>query len=138
MGDGCSSIPLERLLTLSSCNQTQFTCDSGVCVEMAGRCDQKEDCADGSDENNCRIVEVDTDKYLKDKTPQPLDGQESVSVVVDVEILRILMIDEVAGIFKTQQRVNLWWRDPRLKLLNLKEHSSQNVLLEMVKWKYLI
>ena len=54
------------------------------------RCDQSEDCSDGSDEASCRIVEVEREKYLKDK--QPGIG---VEVEVDLKISKILLIDEV-------------------------------------------
>ena len=63
--DGCSSEPHDVLVTLSSCNDTQFTCADGLCVDMSTRCDQADDCRDGSDEKNCRIVHVDSSKYLK-------------------------------------------------------------------------
>ena len=45
-----------RLLTLSACTRAQFTCSSGKCVAMARRCDRRADCADRSDEENCRAV----------------------------------------------------------------------------------
>ena len=36
---------------------------------MDTRCDQADDCRDGSDEKNCRIVHVDSSKYLKVSKP---------------------------------------------------------------------
>ena len=36
-GDGCSSEPYETSLTLSYCNNNQFTCDDGLCVDMRTR-----------------------------------------------------------------------------------------------------
>ena len=45
-----------RLLTLSACTRAQFSCSSGECVAMARRCDRRADCADRSDEENCRAV----------------------------------------------------------------------------------
>ena len=93
-GDGCSAEPRDVILSLSFCSLTQFSCDTGVCVDIERRCDQTEDCQDGSDEKNCRIVKLDTDKYLKDK--HPTDGVgDKVSVEVDLEISRVLKIDEV-------------------------------------------
>lgn len=93
-GDGCSAEPRDVILSLSSCSLNQFSCDTGVCVDIERRCDQELDCEDGSDENNCRIVEVDSDKYLKDKHPTTAD---KVNVEVDIEISRILKIDEARG-----------------------------------------
>lgn len=35
------------------CRQGEFTCDTGDCVTLSRRCDQRIDCQDGSDEKNC-------------------------------------------------------------------------------------
>ena len=67
------------------------------------RCDQKENCKDGSDEKNCRIVHVDKSKYLKDKQPPAVDDEGMVKVDVDVDITRILVIDEERNIFSRNQ-----------------------------------
>ena len=36
-GDGCRPEPYEVQLTLSACNDSQFTCDDGLCVHMDSR-----------------------------------------------------------------------------------------------------
>ena len=59
------------------------------------RCDQNYDCQDGSDEADCRIVEIDEDRYLKDKPPPMMDYENLLTVIIDIEITKILLIDEV-------------------------------------------
>ena len=61
------------------------------------RCDQTDNCKDGSDEKKCSIVHVDDSKYLKDKQPPPVDNMDKVIVDVDVDITRILLINEVVS-----------------------------------------
>ena len=91
---------------------------------------------------------MDDSKYLKDKQP-PAFGQDSlVKVDVDIDITRILLINEVRqetlrniiifhlqvdGIFETQQFVNLSWKDPRIQFHDLKNQEYQNSLLESEK-----
>ena len=47
-------------LTLTKCEEGQFTCNDGSCLQDLGlRCDLKPDCPDQSDELNCRRVVID-------------------------------------------------------------------------------
>ena len=59
------------------------------------RCDQTEDCKDGSDEKNCHVVVIDKSTYLKDKYPPPIGNDSRVLVNVAVQIEKILNIDQV-------------------------------------------
>ena len=64
----------------SSCREEEFMCDSSVCIPMAKRCDQTEDCKDVSDEKSCKTISVDPKKYLKDKPPPKLHGYDKLSL----------------------------------------------------------
>ena len=39
--------------TVQRCQPNQFQCKNGQCIEAIYKCDDYEDCADGSDESNC-------------------------------------------------------------------------------------
>lgn len=47
-----------RQLLLTRCQDEQFTCDDGTCVDLNQRCDKKHDCIDFSDEMGCEIVRL--------------------------------------------------------------------------------
>ena len=38
------------------CKQNEFTCNNGKCISEAQRCNQNDDCGDGSDEQGCGNV----------------------------------------------------------------------------------
>ena len=59
------------------CNEEEFGCHSGSCVALTKRCNLIEDCDDGTDEKNCRIIEVDTEKYKK-HDPPVTDGNKVI------------------------------------------------------------
>ena len=80
-----------------------------VCLkEWYFRCDQSTDCKDISDEKGCQIVVIDLNNYMKDKPPK------EALVKLSVDLLKILKIDEVAMLYKTQYSVNMEWLDPRI------------------------
>ena len=41
---------------LLGCKRNEFTCNNGKCISEARKCDQKDDCGDGSDEQGCGNV----------------------------------------------------------------------------------
>ena len=42
-----------KLWTHLGCSSTQFTCSNGQCVPISARCNNVNECTDGSDEQNC-------------------------------------------------------------------------------------
>ena len=70
------------------------------------RCDQNYDCKDGSDETNCKIVQIDESRYLKDKPPPVLEKNDLVFVTLEVEITKILLIDEARGFISYTYQIN--------------------------------
>ena len=49
-----------------------------------------------SDEKDCSIIHVDHERYLRDKQPPTDNNQDKiVPVEVDVDVLRVLRINEV-------------------------------------------
>ena len=43
------------ILTVDSCTDEEFECQDGNCIPYSSRCDEIFDCADLSDELNCKL-----------------------------------------------------------------------------------
>ena len=42
----------------SECEENEFRCDDGSCIDISRHCDRTRDCPDGSDEHECRKYRV--------------------------------------------------------------------------------
>ena len=114
-------------LKMSGCQQGNFTCDNGQCVNMEKRCNQKVDCSDDSDERNCRVLVL-NDGYNKRLPPKNIG--DSVDVNVTIDVLRLVDIDENDYSIKIQFEIKLIWKEKRATYQNLKIKDSLNALEE--------
>ncbi len=84
------------------------------------------DCGDSSDENNCKTIYFDPDRYRKENPPVQFPGKQTpisenlTSVLVDISILSLGSFEELAMTFKSRVKVVLTWFDNRLDFVNLK------------------
>ena len=97
--DVCSEgLTSTQTLLLSACEEGQYTCHDGKCLDISKRCNNIEvkhtnstkgmkfitpqDCDDISDEKNCKIISIDPEKYLKSKPPPSIEDNVKLPVVL--------------------------------------------------------
>ena len=59
--------PYSTTLKLTGCNEDEFTCSDGQCIDISQRCDQINTCRDKSDEEDCQgdIAFLSNDSIMK-------------------------------------------------------------------------
>ena len=93
-----------------------------------------------SDEENCQITQLDS-SYIGDYEPVTVDENydiEKVSVNVTVQVLDILQLSEIEGLFTVSFKLLMTWYDPRIVYTNLKLDRNLNKLTRVEKetiWK---
>ena len=93
-----ANAPYTKILTLHTCKpELEFACDNAICVMTQKRCDGKEDCDDGSDEQDCGKLII-KPGYKKSLTPV---GKFDNNVLVKffLYISSILETDELTESF---------------------------------------
>lgn len=79
-------------ITLTSCNETQFTCSNGHCIDLENICNFEADCLDFSDEHLCNYTQSRPEYY-----DRQLSGARNLTVQLTVQLLRVLELDMEAG-----------------------------------------
>ena len=79
---------------------------------MQGRCDNKIDCLDQSDENFCDPLAIDKKSY-RNIFP-PISGRQKIEIAVTVDVRSITDVNEKAETFNAEVAIHLQWRDRRI------------------------
>ena len=119
-------------LTVSVCNFTQFSCDSGHCVEIDKRCDEKRDCPDGTDEEFCDIIDI-PPSYNRASVPKSVNEIDSLEIALETNIITIDSIDTVGMVITVTLEIRLQWYDQRLEFNNLKVNEDTLISNENAK-----
>ena len=115
----------EANLTLSTCSQTEFTCNDGSCLDMKYRCNGKLDCQDGSDEVDCTIL---LPNIGYDKMIIPVGANEAKFILkLSIIIRDITKVDEIDKVFKVRFDYVKKWKDHNMRFKNLLETSDDNL-----------
>lgn len=117
------------VIGLSACTNDQFMCSDGSCVPRAVRCNMQDDCVDGSDEENCRIVKQ-SDKYSNHRPPPSGTFGLPLGIEPLVDLVRFSKVDDINLAYNIEIEVTLAWRDRNLKFLNVRSEESKNKLSE--------
>ncbi|XP_063840001.1 uncharacterized protein LOC135088869 [Scylla paramamosain] len=115
-------------LSLSSCEDHEFTCSTGDCVPRGLRCDFRYDCGDGSDEESCGVVQL-KDHLQRELPPPGVDGGP-LTVTTSITLSRIADVDDIAMAVTLEFRVSLAWTDSRLRLRHLRLNKNGTILTE--------
>ena len=85
---------VQAMLSMSTCNASEFTCSNGQCIPLLLRCNGVEECVSGSDEIDCTIVQF-PPSY--NAALAPLADQcltDPAIVNVSVKTISVLNVDE--------------------------------------------
>ena len=135
LNDECYNGSYKAYLKLTGCNEYEYTCDDGQCVNMTRRCDQFPNCHDGSDEKDCKLIVL-NEGYNKGVPPfimKMYNGGEIVptAVNVSVNLFNVMSMDEVENTIDLKFEITMDWFDRRLTYNNLKpDHFFLNKLDE--------
>lgn len=126
MGGGCVEEQTAEIpLSLSICANQQFMCRSGHCIDHAYRCNLRYECQDGSDEDECDIVAVNS-AYRRHLPPRGT-GDTALELTPSLVLTRVASVDDMEMALDLEFLVAQTWRDDRLLFRHL--HVANKTLI---------
>ena len=117
---------VEIWVSLATCSDNYFNCDTGECVLMYSKCDGRNECGDGSDELHCKFVQL-PDNYNKEISPRYSD-ESKAQVNISFEVINVLYVNEEIGKMRIKFMLSAAWNDYRLHFLDLWNITSLNTI----------
>ena len=120
-------------LTLSACDfPEEFTCNSGSCIDIFQHCNNKKDCDDGSDEENCTVLKIPS---TYDSSIPPEYGHDKNQPNEIYTQVKVINIDEVNTITMTVGlTIDIFfkWRDHRINYSSLRSYKDEKNAVKIV------
>ena len=136
-GDHCFEDGEKHPVFFTACKEgskngddSEYTCDDGLCVSMKKRCDGRFDCEDLSDEEGCEKANIKM-QYSKLTIPYELDEDENIiqlKLNASIKIMEILKVEEIDSVIKFKFYLLLSWIDDDLSYRNLNVNPNLNRL----------
>ena len=115
------------LLSFDRCNDEEYNCDDGTCIDMSNRCNGRHECYDHSDEFDCRFIEL-PESYKIEVPPLSADNNDYLIISFDHLEIDIIEIKDTQSIISVQLGLFSSWKDARLLFVNLvgENHTALN------------
>ncbi|XP_069974704.1 uncharacterized protein [Penaeus vannamei] len=105
-------------VTLTACDESQFTCNNSQCVDLENRCTGMAECEDLSDEGDtCRAMDHLPLTYWSNMCPHVSGRPPLISLFVQLVSINEISLEN--NEFKATLTVSTQWKDARLTFSNL-------------------
>ena len=102
----------------------QFTCRDGGCVDIFKRCNIRNDCDDGSDEDGCKTLKVPSNYDVSIPPELGVDEDRPNEIYTHVEVINVDEVSTVKMSIGLTVRITFKWRDPNVEFENIKNHEN--------------
>ena len=116
-----------REMNLHACSEDDVPCKDGNCISLEQTCNKVNDCEDGSDENKCSFIELDT-FYNRQVPPPSEDFKKLANVDLNITINKVTLVDDLKGLFGVKMTLISSWNDARLTFKFLKNEPTENIV----------
>ena len=102
-------------------------------MDIYGRCDTTKDCDDGSDEDECSLIDIPAN-YDKSAAPKHTNGEElkANEIFLQVKIINFDFIDALSNTVGLTVELKFSWVDPKIDFENAKDLNDKSEELRIV------